>query len=66
VNDIDATFRFDDAGLIADHRDSFDLWKWTRMALGPMGVALGWSPIVQGKVRSEAAAGLAQFRSARG
>ncbi len=65
VNDIVATFRFDDAGLITDHRDSFDLWKWTRMALGPIGVALGWSPIVQGKVRSEAADGLAQFRADR-
>jgi len=63
VNDIQASFRFDAAGLITEHRDSFDLWKWTRMALGPIGLALGWSPIVQGKVRSEAAAGLAEFRS---
>lgn len=63
VNDIDATFQFDDAGLITDHRDSFDFWKWTRMALGPIGVALGWTPIVQGKVRSEAAEGLEQFRA---
>ena len=65
VNDIDASFRFDDAGLISEHRDSFDLWKWTRMALGPIGVALGWSPIVQGKVRSEAASGLEEFRAGR-
>ena len=65
VNDIDATLRFDDAGLITEHRDSFDFWKWTRMALGPIGVALGWSPIVQGKVRSEAAEGLEQFRAER-
>jgi ketosteroid isomerase-like protein len=66
VNDIDANFRFDDAGRITDHRDSFDLWKWTRMALGPIGVALGWSPIVQGKVRSEAAEGLEEYRSQQG
>ncbi|MGI9019457.1 MAG: nuclear transport factor 2 family protein [Solirubrobacterales bacterium] len=65
VNDIDAWFEFDDAGLIIEHRDSFDFWKWTRMALGPIGVALGWSPIVQGKVRSEAAEGLAEFRAER-
>lgn len=66
VNDIDATFKFDDAGLITEHRDSFDFWKWTRMALGPIGLALGWSPIVQGKVRSEAAAGLEEYRSQHG
>ena len=65
VNDIDATFAFDDSGLITEHHDSFDFWKWTRMALGPIGIALGWSPIVQGKVRSEAAAGLAEFRKGR-
>ena len=66
VNDIDATFEFDGTGLITDHHDSFDFWKWTRMALGPIGIALGWSPIVQGKVRSEAAEGLEQFRAERG
>ena len=65
VNDIDATFAFDASGLITEHHDSFDFWRWTRMALGPIGVALGWSPIVQGKVRSEAAAGLADFRKGR-
>jgi len=65
VNDITASFRFDDAGLITEHRDEFDLWKWTRMALGPIGVALGWTPIVQGKVRSEAAEGLREYRSVR-
>ena len=65
VNDITASFRFDDAGLITEHRDEFDLWKWTRMALGPIGVSLGWTPIVQGKVRSEAAEGLREYRSVR-
>ena len=47
-----AAFRFED-GLIIDHRDSFDFWKWTRMALGVPGTLLGWSPIVQGKVRKQ-------------
>jgi len=65
VNDIDATFTFDDVGRITEHHDRFDFWKWTRMALGPIGVALGWTPIVQGKVRREAAAGLEEFRAGR-
>jgi hypothetical protein len=33
------------------------------MALGVPGVLLGWSPIVQSKVRSQAAAGLAKFEA---
>ena len=59
-NDVRATFRFEN-GLIADHRDAFSFYGWTRQALGPVGVALGWSPIVQGKVRKEARTGLDEF-----
>lgn len=54
-NEIDAEFRFED-GLIAEHDDRFDLWKWTRQALGPLGLLLGWSPPVQRKVRAQARA----------
>lgn len=57
-NEIDATFRFRD-GLIIDHVDQFDLWKWSRMALGMPGVLLGWSPLVQGRIRKQSAALLA-------
>ena len=63
-NSIDASFRFED-GKIREHRDRFDLWKWTRMALGVPGVLLGWTPLVQNKVRSQAAAQLAKFESSR-
>ena len=59
-NSIDAAFRFRD-GLIAEHVDSFDLWKWTRQALGPVGFLLGWSPPVQGKVRTQARETLDEF-----
>jgi ketosteroid isomerase-like protein len=65
VNDIQAEFRFTDDGRLATHRDTFDLWKWSRQALGPIGLALGWSPIVRNKIRTEAADGLAEFRSGR-
>ena len=65
-NEIDSRFRFRE-GLIAEHDDSFDLWKWTRQALGPAGVLLGWSPPVQNKVRAQARATLEEFiRSERG
>lgn len=64
-NRIEAAFEFRD-GLILRHRDRFDLWRWTRMALGPLGVALGWSPLVQGKVRRTARAGLSAFLAKQG
>ncbi len=62
INRIDATFVVEN-GKIKKHSDRFDLWKWTRMALGPTGVLLGWSPMVQNKVRGQAADGLKKFRA---
>lgn len=64
VNDIRASFVFRD-GLIVEHTDRFDLWRWTRQALGFKGTLLGWSPVVQGAVRKQAAKGLAAFRAGR-
>jgi ketosteroid isomerase-like protein len=60
VNEIDASFEFKD-GLIYRHTDYFDLWKWTRMALGMKGTLLGWTPFLQNKVRATAAEGLKLF-----
>ena len=65
VNDVRSTFRFRD-GLIAEQRDDFDLYRWTRQALGPMGVALGWTPVVQGGVRRKARTGLDRFLAREG
>jgi hypothetical protein len=59
-NDVHAEFRFED-GLIAEHRDSFSFYAWSRQALGPVGLALGWSPVLRDKVRREARAGLDEF-----
>ena len=59
-NDIRAEFRFEN-GLIAEHRDSFSFYAWARQALGPAGLALGWTPIVRAKVQREARAGLDEF-----
>jgi ketosteroid isomerase-like protein len=61
VNDVRATFRFSD-GLIAEHRDAFGFHRWARQALGPAGLLLGWTPVVQGKVRAQAARSLQEFR----
>ncbi|QVM95816.1 MULTISPECIES: nuclear transport factor 2 family protein [unclassified Pseudomonas] len=64
VNDIQARFVFRD-GKICEHHDSFDLWRWARQALGTTGVLLGWSPLVQGKVRAQAQKGLRAFQAGR-
>lgn len=58
VNEIDARFAFSD-GLIVRHEDSFDFWKWSRMALGTSGLLLGWSPVLKKKVRAQSAQMLA-------
>lgn len=63
-NRIEAKFRFAE-GLIVDHRDRFDLWRWAAQALGPVGLLLGWSPPVQNKIRRQAAEGLRRFRETR-
>lgn len=60
-NIVRAQFAFRD-GLIREHVDSFDFWRWSRQALGVPGVLLGWSPFLQKKVRAQAAAGLAAFK----
>lgn len=61
-NRIDARFRFRD-GLICEHRDHFDLWRWSRQALGLPGLLLGWSSTLQDKVRNQARANLARFEA---
>ncbi len=60
LNDIRAAFRFRD-GLIAEHRDTFDFHRWARQALGPMGLLLGWTPIVRGAVQKKAGARLDEY-----
>lgn len=62
-NVIEARFEFRD-GLIARHEDSFGLWRWARMALGPLGVALGWTGFVQARIRRDARKGLDEFVAA--
>ncbi|PMS21584.1 DUF4440 domain-containing protein [Trinickia dabaoshanensis] len=63
VNRVQARFAFRE-GLIAEHRDSFDLWRWARQALGAKGALLGWTPFVQNAIRAQARASLDAYRSA--
>ena len=56
-NIIDSAFTFK-AGLIHTHVDTFDLWRWSRMALGTKGALLGWSPFVRKAIQAQARRGL--------
>jgi ketosteroid isomerase-like protein len=60
-NDVQARFRFRD-GLIVEHRDEFGFYRWARQALGPTGLLLGWTPLVQGTVRKGARERLEAFQ----
>ena len=64
VNDIHASFRFEQ-GLIVEHRDRFSFHKWSRQALGPTGLLLGWTPLLQAAVRRRARGDLERFRQER-
>jgi ketosteroid isomerase-like protein len=59
-NDVLARFRFQD-GLIVEHIDTFSFHAWSRQAMGGLGVALGWTPVLRNMVRGKARAGLDEF-----
>ena len=53
-NHIDAVLTIRD-GKISRHVDNFSFWNWSRQALGAPGWLLGWTPLLQNKVRKNAA-----------
>lgn len=59
-NDVRSQFTFD-GGLIAAQQDSFSFHGWSRQALGPVGLFLGWAPPVRAGVSRKARAGLDEF-----
>jgi uncharacterized protein len=62
VNDIQASFRFDSAGLIVDHVDDFHFRHWARQALGPTGTLVALLPPLRSKARAKALDQLAAFK----
>ena len=66
VNDVRASLRFGDDGLVTDHVDDFDFHRWARQALGPSGLLLGWTPLLRNAVRRKARAGLDDFMAREG
>ncbi len=59
-NKIKAYMRFKD-GLIIEHTEAFNFYKWTRMALGLPGFLFGWSNFMHRKIQKRARAGLVKF-----
>ncbi|MEO8073446.1 MAG: nuclear transport factor 2 family protein [Acidobacteriota bacterium] len=59
-NRIHAEFEFKD-GKIFRHTDSFDMWKWSKQALGLSGYLLGWSSFMQNKIRQNAGESLRNY-----
>lgn len=51
VNNVTATFVFLD-GKIVEHTDTFNLWKWSKQALGLSGFFIGWTPFLKKKIQA--------------
>ena len=51
-NKIQAHFILKD-GLIVDHRDHFDLYKWAKQALGWKGYAIGFTSFFKSKLNKQ-------------
>ncbi len=49
-NIVHAEFRFKE-GKIISHKDTFDLYKWSKQALGTKGLILGWTPFFKNKLQ---------------
>jgi len=62
INKISATFEFKD-GKINRHYDRFDLWKWSRQALGLPGYLLGWSAFMKNKINKQTKSLLAKYNA---
>jgi hypothetical protein len=60
VNHIKAHLRIQD-GKITEHTDQFDIWKWSRQALGMPGLLLGWSGYLKNKIHQNARQNLEKF-----
>lgn len=60
VNRITAHMKFKD-GLIIEHTDAFDIYRWCRQALGFTGILFGWSPWMNKRIQKQAKEGLAKF-----
>jgi ketosteroid isomerase-like protein len=52
INVISAKFEFAD-GKIIRHTDNFDIYKWTKQALGIKGYLLGWTAFMRKQIQQQ-------------
>lgn len=64
VNVIHAQFQFKD-GLIIKHTDDFDIWKWSKQALGIPGYLFGWTGYFQNKIHQKALLSLKKYKETK-
>ena len=60
INQVHAKFSFKE-GKIIEHSDSFNIWKWSSQALGPIGYFIGWTPFMKSKIQKLANKRLNKF-----
>ncbi len=63
VNHIKAYMRIQH-GKITEHTDKFNVWKWSRQALGLPGLILGWTDFMQDRIHKNARRNLDKFMAA--
>jgi hypothetical protein len=61
VNSIRAEFFFQD-GLMRRHTDDFDIWKWSKQALGLTEYLFGWTGFMQNKTHINAVLSLKKYQ----
>ena len=52
VNKVTANFEFKD-GKVIKHIDDFNLWAWSKQALGASGYLLGWSAFMRDQIQKK-------------
>lgn len=62
VNKINSNFIFQENKII-QHIDDFNLWAWSRQALGLPGLFLGWSPFLKHKIQKQSNGLLNKYQS---
>ena len=60
TNNIRSIFRIKNNKIVR-HTDRFQLYGWTRQALGIKGILLGWTPFVKKRIRRKAMAALLSY-----
>ncbi|HJS01067.1 MAG TPA: nuclear transport factor 2 family protein [Flavobacterium sp.] len=61
INNIKSEFHFKD-GLIIKQDDDFDIWAWSKQALGLSGILLGWTGYLQRKIQLQAINSLKNYK----